>query len=328
MFSVITIGDALLDTHVQIDDATVECGFADQGCKLCLDYAGKVPITGSFQSLGGNAANVAAGAAKLGLTSAILTSLGQDTNGKIVEAELVKNKIDTSLVSYDKETATRYSVVLNFKGERTILSLHQKRNYPWPKKMPAVSWIYYTSLSEGFEPLQDELLKFLAQHPTVRLAVNPGSFQLKSALEKIKEILPKTDLLIVNLEEAEKIAGFTLAKAKGVPAIIHKILTLGVKEVAITDAARGAWCGNEEEVWQMEAYPVKVISKTGAGDAFASGYMAAKQYDHDLHEALRWGIANSCGIIGHFGAQVGLLDKEGLQKMIKAFPKVEPQKIT
>ena len=57
-----------------------------------------------------------------------------------------------------------------------------------------------------------------------------------------------------------------MAKAKGVPAIIHKILTLGVKEVVITDAARGAWCGNEEEVWQMEAYPVKVISKTGAGD--------------------------------------------------------------
>ena len=134
MFSVITIGDALLDTHVQIDDATVECGFADQGCKLCLDYAGKVPITGSFQSLGGNAANVAAGAAKLGLTSAILTSLGQDTNGKIVEAELVKNKIDTSLVSYDKETATRYSVVLNFKGERTILSLHQKEITLGPKK--------------------------------------------------------------------------------------------------------------------------------------------------------------------------------------------------
>jgi len=84
MYNVITIGDALIDTHVLINDASVECDINKTNCKLCLDYASKIPITDSFQSLGGNAANVAIGIKKLGLNSTILTSIGDDSNGKII----------------------------------------------------------------------------------------------------------------------------------------------------------------------------------------------------------------------------------------------------
>lgn len=326
MYNIITIGDAVIDTHVQIDDANIECDINKQHCHLLLDYATKIPVTGSFQALGGNAANVACGATKLGLKSAIITTLGKDANGKLIVQELKKYGVDKSLIGFDSKSKTRYSIVLNFKGERTILSYHQKRNYHWPKKF-ATDWIYYTSLSEGFGDLQDKLFDYLEKHSAVRLAFNPGSFQIKSALPKVREAIAKSDLVILNIEEAENILNTKLEKEKSVSALIHRLTQMGAKEVVITDAGRGAVAGDDNEVWQIKSFPVKVVAKTGAGDAFSSGYLAARFYKHDMATALLWGIANSCGVIGQHGAQKGLLDKNGIKKMSAKFPGIKAKKI-
>ena len=318
LYDVVTVGDAVLDTQVQIDDASVECNLDTHECKLCLNYAGKIPITSSFQALGGNAANVVVGLKKLGLNSAIVTTLGADSNGKIILTGLEKANVDTSLVKIDKNVDTRYAVVLNYKGERTILSYHAPRSYVWPKKMET-TWLYFTNLSEGFEQFQAEALDYVKRHPTVKLVYNPGSYQLKNALPAVREFAAASQILIVNLEEAEQIANLTLAQAKSVPAIIHALLETGCQEVAITDAAKGAWAGNEENIYKIASFPVKVVSKTGAGDAFSSGYLAARMKDHDLATALSWGIATSCSVIGAVGAQTALPDEKELSAMLNKY---------
>lgn len=327
MYNLIAVGDVVMDTHVDLNEAAVECNLDGRNCRLCLDYAGKIPIAGSFQSLGGNAANVTAGTKKLGLQSTVVSTVGEDSNGKIITEELKKLKINTDFITVDNKTKTRYSIILNFQGERTVLSYHQKRKYAWPKNLPAADWIYYTSLSEGFEDLQEKTLAYLRRHPTIRLAYAPGTYQLKNSLDAVKEILAVSDLVILNLEEAEKILDTTLKKEKNTAAFIHKLLALGAKEAAITNAAEGAWAGNEEEVYHMKSLPVKVASKTGAGDAFSSGYLSAKILGHDIEEALRWGIYNSSGVIQEHGAQNGLLNQAGIKKMSAKFPDIRPVKI-
>ncbi len=327
MYKIIAIGDVILDTHVKIDDASVECDLDGHKCKLCLDYAAKIPVTDSFQTVGGNPANLAFSTTKFGLNTAILSTAGADSNGEIIIESLKKHNVDTQYIFLDKKAKTRYSIILNFKGERTILSYHQKRNYIWPKDFPNTDWIYFTSLSEGFEFLQEKLFKFLVKHPSVRLAFNPGSFQLKNNLELARIAVTKSDLLIVNLEEAERLTGVDYKKLKSIESLIHKLLECGAREVAITDAARGAWAGNNESVWHLDAFPVPIVSKTGAGDAFSAGYLSAKIYGHDIPTCLTWGIANSCSVLGHFGVQNGLLDKNGLKKMIGKFSNIKPKKL-
>lgn len=317
----------MIDTHVLIDNASLECDLDGKKCKLCLDYASKIPIADSFQSLGGNAANVAVGTSKLGLSVSIINSIGKDSNGQIILDELKKHNIDTSLTYSDEKVKTRYSIILNFKGERTVLSYHQKRSYLWPKIVPEADWIYYTSLSDGFVSLQDKLLSFLDKHKSVRLAYNPGSFQLKYSLDKVKEVLPHAEMLILNLEEAELILNTTLVKEKSVSALIHKLLLTRAKEAVITDGANGAWAGNEEEIWYLKSFPVAVVAKTGAGDAFSAGYLAAKFYGHDISIALSWGIANSCGVITEHGPHQGLLDKNGIKKMLAKFSSIKPKEL-
>lgn len=323
----LVIGDATIDNHVVIEDASVECNLNKNDCKLCLDFAAKIPMRDSFQATGGNGVNVSLGTARLGIDTMLLTSLGDDNNKNIILEELRAGGVDTSLITIDKNAPTRNSTILNFQGERTILAFHHKRQYDWPKNEPKVNWIYFTGLSEGFENLKKQLDKYLHNHPTVRLALNPGSFQLKNHLEDIREMLSKTDLLIVNKEEAEKILGTTLKKEKTLRALVHELINMGVKEVAITDASRGATAGDEEEVYEMESYPVTVTAKTGAGDAFSAGYLAARINHHDIPNCLTWGVANSCSVIQKTSSHLGLLSTLGIKKMINTYSKIKPKKI-
>ena len=323
MFNIITIGDAVIDTNVFIDDATLDCDYNHENCLLCLNYASKIPITDSWQTLGGNAANVAIAAARLGLTSSILTSVGNDANGQTIQDGLEKQGVNTDLLSLDKKIKTRYSVVLNFKKERTILSYHQKRGYDFPENLPESDWIYYTSHSEGYETLQDSLLNFLNKHKSARLAYNPGSIQLKN-LDLVKEVLAHTDILIVNLEEAEKILNTNLNQAKSIRVLIHGLLNLGVKEAVITNSSEGAWAGNSDGIWHMASFPVEVASKTGAGDAFSAGYLAARFYGYGMDTALIWGIANSCAVISSSGPEKNMLNKKEMTKAISKFSSIKP----
>lgn len=325
MFNFIAVGDPVIDTHVEIDDSSAECRLIPhEDMKLCFDYGKKIPILDSFQNLGGNAANVAVGCAKFQLRSAVICTVGQDVNGETVVKELKKNDVDTSYISTDPSSKTRYSIVLDYHRERTILSYSDKKNYRWPKPAPLTDWMYYTGLSKGFESLQNEMLLYLKEHPTIKLAVNPGSYLLKYAPNQLNEVLKRTDLLILNLEEAEAILGTTLEKAKSVSAIVRGLLKKGIKEVALTDAEKGAWAGNHDTIWHMKSYPVTVIGKTGAGDAFSAGYISARHFGHDIKHALEWGIGNSANVVRHLDSHSGLLDSEGIRNVLSQFKSIQP----
>ena len=342
MFNIITVGDLTLDTFLIIDDATVQCDLSREHCRLCLNYADKVPITHATQSIGGDAANVAVGCKKLGLKTAAVSELGDDVNGKVIKEGLKKAGVDTSMVKILKNKETRYSVVLNYKAERTILSYHVERDYSLPN-LPTTDWIYYTSLGANFEKLQDNLAKHLTKHPQTKLAMNPGSYQIKNGLNKIKQILPKTDILFLNKEEAGKVAVAQpslrgdahrhceeeLARRRSNPVVayLYTLQKLGPKIVVITDSYNGSYACDDKSAYFMPIYDVKAVGKTGAGDAFASAFLSAIILKKDIPTAMQWGTANSASVIQQIGAQKGLLNKAGIEKMVRRFDKIKPTKI-
>lgn len=325
MFQVITIGDSTLDTFLIIDDATVQCDLNREHCRLCLNYADKVPITHATQSIGGDAANVAVGCKKLGLRTAVVSELGDDVNGKVIKDGLKKAGVDISMVKTLKGKETRYSVVLNYKAERTILSYHVERDYSLPA-LPPTDWIYYTSLGANFEKLQDNLAKYLTKHPKTKLALNPGSYQIKNGLNKIKEILPKTDILFLNKEEAKRVVSspYEGGDRGGVGGYLQSLVKLGPKIVIITDSYNGSYACDEKSAYFMPIYDVKAVGKTGAGDAFASAFLSAIILKKDIPTAMRWGTANSASVIQQIGAQKGLLNKAGIDKMVRRFKNTKP----
>jgi len=321
MFDIITIGDCTVDTFIVIDpeQGKLECDLNKDNCELCLNYATKIPIKQAHQSIGGNAANVAAGCKKLGLETALVSELGDDLNGFTIKHEIESKGIDTKLIKILKNNETRYSVVLNYLAERTVLSSQVKRNYTLPK-LPATNWIYYTSLLTPFAKLQDDLIKYLKKNPQTKLAVNPGSHQIKEDLKKFKEILPYIEIIFLNKEE-----GKTITKESEINKIMKALHRLGCKKVVLTDGTKGAYFSDNTQSLQMLPYPIKPVDKTGAGDAFASGFLSAIFKDKTPSEAMQWGTANAGGVIQKIGAEEGLMSEKEIARVIKKYSSIRPK---
>lgn len=321
MLDLITIGDATLDTFLILDDTSSGCHMSKDNKLVCFDFAQKIPITHTAQSVGGNAANVAVGVKKLGKKTCIRTELGDDINGQIILDALKQAGVDDSLIKIIQNGDTRYSTVLNYKSERTILSYHAKRNYTLPN-LPHTKWIFFTSMGKTFEKVETKLLNYLKKNPHIKLACNPGSYQFDKGLTHVKKLLGLTDLLVVNKEEAIKLVG-----KKPIKSLLQALLKKGVKEVVITDSLNGSYASNGVESYFMKPYPIRAKAKTGAGDAYTSGFLAAILYGKSLAESMQWGTANAGGVIQEFGAQKGLLTKTKLENLIKKYPRVIPKKI-
>lgn len=313
MFDIITIGDTTFDTFVQIDSATIHYKKNSHRPEwLSLNYADKICIDDITQSVGGNAGNVSVGLKKLGLDVAIVTEVGDDFYGHTILKELGAAGVDTALADINKKRETRYSIVLNHKGERTILCYHAKRSYKLPP-LPASKWIYYTSMGPTFEKVQEKLMLFLRKHPGTKLAFNPGSYQMKEGKKYIQKILPHVDLLFVNKEEAELLTG----KKGNMKFLLKALHMMGVKNVAITDGIKGSAASFGEETVEMGIYKAPLVSKTGAGDAYASGFFAAFLEGKPLKECMTWGTANAASVTGHLGAHTGLLTSDSLKKFVR-----------
>ena len=164
---------------------------------------------------------------------------------------------------------------------------------------------------------------YLEKNPKTKLAINPGSYQIKKGLQAIRLILPMTDILLVNKEEAAKI----LNKKASALSMCKSFIKKGVGTVVITDSLKGSITMNKDETYFMPIFPIKAVAKTGAGDAYTSGFLSATLLGYDLPTAMQWGTANAGGVIQKIGAQKGLLGKTEINKIIKKYSKIKPIKV-
>ena len=317
-FDAVLISDVSIDEFLKVDDALVMCDVKEHECKICFEYADKIPVSEYRAGLGGNSANVAAGMAKLGLNVSVYSEIGSDANGERFSRELKERGVDVSLLAKSLNQTDIHSIIV-YKGERTIFSYHGPKNYSiqdWGEPR----WIYYSSLPKQFEPFQQQLVDYLNGHPQILTAFNPGVYHFKAGYKAYAPFLQIADLLFVNREEALRIleqAGTPFTPTEGKTVELHKVLQkLGPKMTVITDAENGA-SASDGKIF-VESGIVKidrpVVDKTGAGDAFASGFLSALIYRKGLEDALRWGLSNSSACIREVGPMNGTLTKKELEK--------------
>src|SRR3989344_5370909 len=316
-FDLITIGDSTIDTFIKIHDATVECDINNKDCKICIKYGEKIPVDSISHSAAGNALNVAVGSQKLGLKCAIYTNLGDDEHGHLIKKRLVQSKVSADYIQVDPNKESNLSVVLTFKGERTIFVYHQPWNYSLPELLPC-SFMYLTSTAESFtkSELFDEINRYIEKN-TPKLIFNPGTYQLKAGIKNYPQILEKCFLLIVNREEAIKILEIDDSDVNQKD-LLSKLLLLGPKNVVITDGAEGSFATDGKGFFRVGIFPAQLVEKTGAGDAYASGVIAGLFYNLPLTEAMIWGTINASHAIQFVGTQNGLLSKDDLERHRKA----------
>jgi ribokinase len=306
---VLAVGDITTDAFIRLKDAHVSCKLNTEDCELCLRFGDKIPFEYvKVVKAVGNAANAAVAAARLGLRSALVSNIGDDQNGRECLAELQKNKVVTTFIKVQKNKPTNYHFVLWYDVDRTILVNHTEFDYRLPSSFHSWSshshynvngippkWMYLTSLAANTFPYHSELADYLEANPKVKVCFQPGTFQMKLGLEALKRIYARTDLLVVNLEEARRLLGLGARSLKlGEIAVIGRqpetdaklgkqtetnakqpvsmnetsanhgadikfllkgLANRGPKLVAITDSINGSYLFDGDHYYHMPTYP-------------------------------------------------------------------------
>lgn len=321
-FDLISIGDSTIDTFIKIHDATLEFDLNRKSGKICFPYGGKIPVDAIDYGVAGNAANVAVACRKLGLKCAIYTNLGDDDQGKRIKDSFEANNVDLDWVFVNKQKRSNLSVVLTFQGERTIFVFHQDWYYKLPN-LTSASWIYLTSMAETFtnSNIMDDICHYL-DRTRAKLAFSPGTFQLKANVKRYPRVLEKCDLFILNREEALTVLEIGPQEEISLRDLLSKLLMLGPKSIIVTDGVEGSYATDGQQFLKAGIIPTEVREKTGAGDAYAAGVVAAFSKGNDLSEAMIWGTINSSAVVSKITTQGGQLTEAELQnrrKKLKGF---------
>jgi sugar/nucleoside kinase (ribokinase family) len=308
---ILTIGDSAIDEFLLIKEGGASEEDIGGRREICFIHGTKIPVKTFETSVAGNAVNVGAGCNKAGLKVAVYTEIGDDQNADRIISELGELGINTDYCIKNPGTPTDVHPIIVYANERTIFVYHERRHYK-VRDWPTPKWIYYSSIGEGFEEFQDELVDYLNKNPYIGVAFNPGTYQLKAGLEGLRNFLLVTDVLLVNKEEAELLAG------KGsLEELHHNLQKLGPKLTVITDGSKGSSAFDGKDLIEVEIFDEDrpIADKTGAGDSYSSGLLSGLIYNKSLREALVWGSINSSGVIREIGAIKGLRSKEELEKL-------------
>ncbi len=325
MFDVICVGSSTVDVFAKTKYSEL-IKITDNHKKeeelLAYPVGGKILVDELDFTTGGGGTNVAVSLTKLGLNAAYLGCMGKGGNSEIVLEALKKFKVDTSLV-VRKKGDTGYSIILDsIEHDRTILAYKGLNNQldfkDIDKSKLKTKWFYFSAMLDKAFKTQEAIAKF-AEKNEIKIAFNPSSYLAEKGSTFLNEIISRTELLVLNKEEAALIVGKDTLEY-----LCLKLNKLGSNYVVITDGKKGAYCYHDGMLYFAKTNNIKIIETTGAGDAFASTFLSGLIIKNDVEYAMKLATTNAESVISHHGAKNKLLTL----KEAEAIMKKKPVKVT
>jgi len=316
MHKLVVFGSARIDAFLELpaELAGQYCRLDTQDCFIELSYASKLPLNDVHFLVGGNGANLAVGSKRLGVDSTLIAELGSGPLADYAKREL-ENQINMNFVTQTKGVNQGFGAVIVYQGERTILSYYAPERPPYPKNLEAAEWAYLTSVGEQFEGFYEDVHRWLVKHKA-KLAFNPGGRQIAKGVDWLSPYLKRTELLLVNREEAEEIVGMNTTSGRE-KELLDALSNLGPKVPVVTDGRNGSFARQEDKYYRVGILPIDSIERTGAGDSYSTGCLSALIKGKSLEQALIWGTINAASVIGYVGPEDGLLREEEMPEWLE-----------
>ena len=284
-YDIVCIGMALVDSIIK--------GFDPEP----VSASGYRAASGSL-NVGGEAVNEAMAAAKLGMKTGILCSLGEDEAGELVISALQRCGVDTGLVvrSGERPTPVTTMFVREDGTRKSVTNRAHSLNFHPEQYTPRFTDAKAVILGSLFRaPFDDpEIINAVlmaakaAREFTVADTKLPNFHFLK--LEDVRESLPLVDCITPNEDEARYYSGRETPEE-----MADVFLEQGVGSVIIKLGGRGCYFKNRETSFRLPACSIQAVDATGAGDNFVAGFTAEILRGSSPCDALRF--ANACGAI-------------------------------
>jgi sugar/nucleoside kinase (ribokinase family) len=264
-------------------------------------------------NIGGGACNAAMDLARLGVRSAVCGRVGDDIFGRFVAETLQAEGIDCSTLRIDAERATSQTLIVNVKGQdrRFIHSFGANESFTIDDldaaldPPPRVVYIGYflilprldgNALADRFQRLRE------CGTLTVLDVACPG--RSSDYLERLRPVLPHTDVFLPNTDEAALILGESDPARQAIA--LHE---MGARRVVVTRGEHGAVSVSSEQRLRLGTFPVEFVDGTGGGDAFDAGYIAGLLDGRDEIGCLTLASAVGASCIRAVGATTGVFTR-------------------
>jgi ribokinase len=324
MFDIITIGSITKDNFLEIDCEIINWPKTPSKKALVFPFGEKLEVKKIVCTLGGNSANASITFSRLGFKTACFGKIGDDLAGREIKSFLKKEKV-SPIFAVAKNSITAQSTLLLSKGERTILGYHGSssklnlKDIPW-NKLKSKWW--YLSLAGESIRLFKPMLKF-AKKNGIKVAFNPSGFHIKHRKKEILEGLKDIDFLVLNEGEAANLVGISFEKEKEVFKRLDDLMP-GI--VAVTNGPKGVTVSDGKHIFKAGIFKEKLVAdRTGAGDAFGSGFTAGlikykykdtKKEDSikTITNAIKLASANATSVVEYIGTTPGIIKKGEFNK--------------
>lgn len=318
-YDVVTIGSATVDYFADTDSELISIDTrVSSETLLAFPLGGKVLIRELNTTTGGGGTNTAVALARLGFNTAFLGKLGADVLGDLILKKLAEEGVAFIGV---REGQTGVSFVLNsIRSDRTILAHKGANNFLQKTDVPAFDtrWVYLSSMLEQSWTTVSELVV----QGAYKLAFNPSGYQAALGYDRLRAVIERAALLVMNREEACALLGIDPRRRVATADLIGALARIPGQIVALTDGAAGAWiCADTLILSAKPVAELHVLETTGAGDAFAATLTACQMRGLNLEQSLHYAMTNAESELQHKGTKEKLLTWPELQATAAAHPR-------
>ena len=254
------------------------------------------------------------------MRSALLCFLGKDQAGDLIEAELVKNGVDTSCIIRTADHSTPITTIFVAEdGNRKSITnnAHSYNFHPeqYPDMFTDTKAVVIGSLFRAPFNDPDVVRAVVTQAHSKGIPVFADTkipnFR-RLTLDDIADSLAMVDYITPNEDEARFFTGEDRPDK-----MAEAFLARGVKNVIIKLGGKGCLLVNNEEKIHLYAHKIDVVDATGAGDNFMAGFVSEIIRGSEVKDALAF--ANACGAICATagGAGTALRDREQVLRLLK-----------
>lgn len=268
-----------------------------------------------LQIPGGKGANQGVAIAKLENDITFLGKVGNDSFGDLSLESMKKAGVKTNYIER-VDTSTGIAVInVDSNGNNNIVVIPGANNLVDKDYLIKHESVFKDSDVVLFQfeiPLETvkEGLKIAKKYNKLTI-VNPAP-----AIKLDDETIKNIDILVPNEHELTRLSGIEVKDRKSAIKAGEVLLEKGVKDIIVTLGSSGAMYISKDSIDFYDAYKVKAVDTTAAGDSFIGGFISSYIQNSDVAQAVDRGQRTAALAIQKVGAQSSLPTKEEVDRFI------------